>query len=187
MPATFFKKRKRVTFEGEEEEARAAGGGRGLLPPLDAARQEQLATLGSPFRMVNEEQLARALRGDLALEDIVRPPGAGSPSSAIPTRGHLAGVNVLVAPVQRLQQEDQGRIKWKDGDLTVVPKSRKCKDMAEWERGFLRIMCEAEARDDLVDFLEWAKSIAADYTFFHFSEFYEHLIRQVLGGPKSKE
>eukprot|EP00854_Cymbomonas_tetramitiformis_P007961 gene7961-biopygen8040 len=180
MPATFFKKRKRVTFDGEEEEARAAGGGSGLLPPLDAARREHLAALGSTFKTVNEEQLVRALRGELAPEEMVRPPGAGAPSTAIPSRGPLAGVNLLVAPVQHLQQEDEG-IKWKDGDLTVVPKSRKCKDMAEWERGFLRIMCEApaEARDDLVDFVEWAKSIAADYNFFHFFEFYEHLIRQV--------
>ncbi|KAK3267852.1 hypothetical protein CYMTET_23616 [Cymbomonas tetramitiformis] len=186
MPATFFKKRKRVTFDGEEEEARAAGGGSGLLPPLDAARREHLAALGSTFKTVNEEQLVRALRGELAPEEMVRPPGAGAPSTAIPSRGPLAGVNLLVAPVQHLQQEDEG-IKWKDGDLTVVPKSRKCKDMAEWERGFLRIMCEApaEARDDLVDFVEWAKSIAADYNFFHFFEFYEHLIRQP-GQPKRK-
>ncbi|KAK3263307.1 hypothetical protein CYMTET_27877 [Cymbomonas tetramitiformis] len=72
--ASFFKKRKRVQFEGEEEEARAAGGGSALLPPLNAARREQLAALGSSFRTVNEEQLARALRGELAPEDIVRPP-----------------------------------------------------------------------------------------------------------------
>ncbi|KAK3279262.1 hypothetical protein CYMTET_12844 [Cymbomonas tetramitiformis] len=148
MATSFFKKRKRVTFEGEEDEARAVGGGIALLPPLDAARRGQLAALGSSFRTVNEEQLARALRGDLTPEEIVRP------------------------PVQRLQQEDEGRIKWKDGDLTLVPKSKKCKDMAEWERGFLRIMCEApaEAREGFVAFLEWAKSIAADYIFFYFSD-----------------
>ncbi|KAK3235627.1 hypothetical protein CYMTET_54188 [Cymbomonas tetramitiformis] len=52
--------------------------------------------------------------------------------------------------------------------------------MDAWERGFFRIMCEApaEAKDDLVDFLAWAKTIAADYSFYHFSEFYEHLVRQ---------
>ncbi|KAK3239922.1 hypothetical protein CYMTET_50184, partial [Cymbomonas tetramitiformis] len=66
MPSTFFKKRKRVTFEGDEEEAWAAGGGRGLLPPLDTARREHLATLGSTFKTVNEDQLARALHGELA-------------------------------------------------------------------------------------------------------------------------
>ncbi|KAK3263302.1 hypothetical protein CYMTET_27884 [Cymbomonas tetramitiformis] len=89
--------------------------------------------------------------------------------------------NLLVQPPQQLQQEDGGRIKWKDGNLTVVPKTKKCKDMDEWERGFFRIMCEApaEARDDLVDFLAWAKTIASDFTFYHFSEFYERLIRQV--------
>ncbi|KAK3269707.1 hypothetical protein CYMTET_21875 [Cymbomonas tetramitiformis] len=176
LKSTFFRKRKRVTFEGDEEEARAAGGGRGF-PPLDAARREHLATLGSGIKTVNEEQLARALRGELALEDVVRPPGAGALPTAMPSRGALAGVNLLVAPVQRLQQEDEGRIKWKDGDLTVVPKTKKCKDMDEWERSFFKIMCEApaEARDDLVDFLAWAKTIAADYTFYHFSEFYEHL------------
>ncbi|KAK3266874.1 hypothetical protein CYMTET_24535 [Cymbomonas tetramitiformis] len=48
-------------------------------------------------------------------------------------------------PLQRLQQEDEGRIKWKDGDLTVVPKTKKCKDMDEWERGFFRIIQEAPA------------------------------------------
>ncbi|KAK3253502.1 hypothetical protein CYMTET_37249 [Cymbomonas tetramitiformis] len=177
----FFKKRKRANFEEDEEEARAAGGGRGLLPPLDAARREHLATVGSGFKTVNEEQLARALRGDLAPEDVVRPPGAGALPTAMPSRGGLAGVNLLVAPVQRLQQEDEGRTKWKDGDLTVVLKTKKCKDMDEWERSFFRIMCEApaEARDDLVDFLAWAKTIAADYTFYHFSEFYEYLVRQV--------
>ncbi|KAK3262463.1 hypothetical protein CYMTET_28684 [Cymbomonas tetramitiformis] len=181
MVASFFRKRKHVHGDSDEEEARAAGGGSARLPPLDAARREQLAALGSSFRTVNEDQLARALRGELAPEDIVRPPGAGAPSSAIPAPGPLAGVNLLVQLPQRLQQEDEGRIKWKDGDLTVVPKTRKCKDMDEWERGFFRIMCEAplEAREDLVDFLVWAKTIAADFTFYHFSEFYEHLIRQV--------
>ncbi|KAK3232623.1 hypothetical protein CYMTET_57039 [Cymbomonas tetramitiformis] len=114
--------------------------GSALLPPLDAARREQLAALGSSFRTVNEDHLARALRGELAPEDIVRPPNAGAPSTAIPARGPLAGVNLLVQPVQRLQQEDEGRIKWKDGDLTVVPKTKKCKDMDEWERGFFRII-----------------------------------------------
>ncbi|KAK3266453.1 hypothetical protein CYMTET_24925 [Cymbomonas tetramitiformis] len=181
MVASFFRKRKRVHGDSDEEEAQATGGGSARLPPLDAARREQLAALGSSFRTVNEDQLARALRGELAPEDIARPPGAGAPSSAIPARGPLAGVNLLVQPPQRLQQEDEGRIKWKDGDLTVVPNTKKCKDMDEWGRGFFRIMCEApvEAREDLVDFLAWAKSIAADFTFYHFSEFYEHLIRQV--------
>ncbi|KAK3263070.1 hypothetical protein CYMTET_28110 [Cymbomonas tetramitiformis] len=174
-------KRKRVHFDEDEEEARAAGGGRGLLPPLDAARREHLATLGSDFKTVNDEQLARALHGDLASEDIVRPPGAGALPIAMPSKGPLAGVNLLVAPVQRLQQVDEGGIKWKDGDLTVVPKTKKCKNMDEWERGFFRIMCEApaEARDDLVDFLARAKTIATDFTFYHFSEFYELLVRQV--------
>ncbi|KAK3268120.1 hypothetical protein CYMTET_23357 [Cymbomonas tetramitiformis] len=85
-------------------------------------------------------------------------------------------------PPQRLLQEDEGRLKMQNGELTVVPKTKKCKDMDEWERGFFRIMCEAplEAREDLVDFLAWAKTIAADFTFYHFNEFYEHLIRQEL-------
>ncbi|KAK3271521.1 hypothetical protein CYMTET_20135 [Cymbomonas tetramitiformis] len=157
MVASFFKKRKRVTFEGEEEEARAAGGDRGALPPLDAACRDRLATLGAGFRKVNEEQLARALRGELAQEDVVRP------------------------PVQQLQQEDEGRLKLKDGELTMVAKKKKCKDFAEWEKGFLRILCDApaEARDDLMDFVEWARTIAAEFSFYHFNEFYEHLVRQV--------
>ncbi|KAK3238425.1 hypothetical protein CYMTET_51559 [Cymbomonas tetramitiformis] len=157
MVASFFRKRKRVTFESEEEEARAAGGGHGALPPLDAARRDRLATLGAGFRTVNEEQLARARRGELAPEDVVRP------------------------PVQRLQQEDEGRLKLKDGELTMVAKKKKCKDFAEWERGFLRILCEApaEARDDLMDFVEWARTIAAEFSFYRFNEFYEHLVRQV--------
>ncbi|KAK3289232.1 hypothetical protein CYMTET_3323 [Cymbomonas tetramitiformis] len=157
MVPSFFRKRKRVTFEGEEEEARAAGGGHGSLPPLDAARRDRLATLGAGFRTVNEEQLARALRGELAPEDVVRP------------------------PVQRLQQEDEGRLKLKDGELTMVAKKKKCKDFSEWERGFLRILCEApaEARDDLMDFVEWARTIAAEFSFYHFNKFYEHLVRQV--------
>ncbi|KAK3267637.1 hypothetical protein CYMTET_23820, partial [Cymbomonas tetramitiformis] len=76
MVASFFKKRKRVQCDDEEEEARAAGGGSALLPPLDAARREQLAALGSSFRTVDEDQLVTALRGELAPEDIVRPPQA---------------------------------------------------------------------------------------------------------------
>ncbi|KAK3283331.1 hypothetical protein CYMTET_8967 [Cymbomonas tetramitiformis] len=156
---SFFRKRKRVHGDSDEEEARAAGGGSARLPPLDAARREQLAALGSSFRTVNEDQLARALRAELAPEDIARPPAAGTLPSAIPARGPLAGVNMLVQPPQRLLQEDEGRLKMKDGELTVVPKTKKCKDMDEWERGFFRIMCEAplEAREDLVDFLAWAK------------------------------
>ncbi|KAK3251105.1 hypothetical protein CYMTET_39561 [Cymbomonas tetramitiformis] len=143
MVASFFRKRKRVMFEGEEEEARAAGGGHGALPPLDAARRDRLATLGAGFRTVNEEQLARALRGELAPEDVVRP------------------------PVQRLLQEDEGRLKLQNGELTMVAKKKKCKDFAEWERGFLRILCKApaEARDNLMDFVEWARTIAAEFSF----------------------
>ncbi|KAK3234400.1 hypothetical protein CYMTET_55342 [Cymbomonas tetramitiformis] len=181
MVASFFRKRKRVTFEGDEEEARAAGGGHGALPPLDAARRDRLATLGAGFRTVNEEQLARALRGELAPEDVVRPPGAAPPLTAVPSRGPLAGIDLVVSPVQRLLQEDEGRLKLKDGELTMVPKKKKCKNFAEWERGFLRILCEApaEARDDLMDFVEWARTIAAEFSFYHFSEFYEHLVRQV--------
>ncbi|KAK3270341.1 hypothetical protein CYMTET_21262 [Cymbomonas tetramitiformis] len=181
MVASFFRKRKRVTFEGDEEEARAAGGGRGALPPLDAARRDRLATLGAGFRTVNEEQLARALRGELAPEDVVRPPGAGPPLIAVPSRGALAGIDLVVSPVQRLLQEDEGRLKLKYGELTMVPKKKKSKNFAEWEQGFLRILCEApaEARDDLMDFVEWARTIAAEFLFYHFSEFYEHLVRQV--------
>jgi len=181
MVASFFRKRKRVTFEGDEEEARAAGGGHGALPPLDAARRERLATLGAGFRTVNEEQLARALRGELAPEDVVRPPGAGPSLTAVPSRGPLAGIDLVVSPVQRLLQEEEGRLKLKDGELTMVPKKKKCKDFAEWERGFLRILCEApaEARDDLMDFVEWARTIASEFSFYHFNEFYEHLVRQV--------
>ncbi|KAK3247588.1 hypothetical protein CYMTET_42916 [Cymbomonas tetramitiformis] len=181
MVASFFKKRKRVTFEGDEEEARAAGGGHGLLPPLDAARRNRLATLGAGFRTVNEEQLARALRSDLAPEDVAIPPGAGSPLTAVPSRGPLARIDLLVSPMQRLQQEDDGRLKMKDGELTVMPKKKKCKDFDEWERGLLRILCEApvDAREDLADFMAWARTIAAEFSFFHFNEFYEHLVRQV--------
>ncbi|KAK3254330.1 hypothetical protein CYMTET_36454 [Cymbomonas tetramitiformis] len=45
----------------------------------------------------------------------------------------------------------------------MVPKTKKCKDMAEWERGFFRITCEApaEARNDLVDFLGPAAAAAS--------------------------
>ncbi|KAK3289135.1 hypothetical protein CYMTET_3406 [Cymbomonas tetramitiformis] len=111
LKSTFSRKRKRVAFEGDEEEARAARGGHGSLPPLDAVCREHLATLGSGFKTVNEEQLARPLRGELAPEDVVRHP--------------------------------------------------------------------AEANDDLVDFLAWEKTIAADYTFYQFSKFYEHLVRQM--------
>ncbi|KAK3251103.1 hypothetical protein CYMTET_39559 [Cymbomonas tetramitiformis] len=181
MVPTFFRKRKRVSFTQEEEEARAAGGGHGALPVLDHARRGHLAALGEGFRTVNEEQLARALRGELAPEDVVRPPGAGPPLTAIPSRGPLAGIDLVVSPVQRLLQEDEGKLKLKDGELTVVPKKKKCKDFAEWERGFLRVLCEApvESRDDLVDFIEWARTIAAEFSFHHFSEFYEHLVRQV--------
>ncbi|KAK3241759.1 hypothetical protein CYMTET_48494 [Cymbomonas tetramitiformis] len=122
---------------------------------------------------------AAKLRPQLTLLKEIHPFGK-LPMKALARVGEFQ-LFVKSKPVQRLQQEDEGRIKWKDGDLTVVPKSKKCKEMAEWERGFLRIMCEApaEARKDLVDFLEWAESIAADCTFYHFSEFYEHLIRQV--------
>ncbi|KAK3260356.1 hypothetical protein CYMTET_30682, partial [Cymbomonas tetramitiformis] len=38
--------------------------------------KSKLAALGSSFRTVNEDQLARALRGELAPEDIARPPEA---------------------------------------------------------------------------------------------------------------
>eukprot|EP00854_Cymbomonas_tetramitiformis_P001386 gene1386-biopygen1236 len=182
MVNSFFKKRKRVTFEGEEEEAKAAGGGRGLLPPLNATRRNHLATLGAGFRTVNEEQLARALRGELAPEDVARPPGAGSPLTSMPSRGPLARIDLLVSPVQRLQQEDEGRLKLKDGELTVVAKKKKkCKDFDEWERGFLRILCEApaDARDDLADFMAWSRTIAAEFSFYHFNEFYKHLVWQV--------
>ena len=74
-----------------------------------------------------------------------------------------------MSPVQRLQQEDEGRLKLKDGELTMVAKKKKCKDFAEWERGFLRILCEApaEARDDLMDFVEWARTIASEFSFYH--------------------
>ncbi|KAK3287294.1 hypothetical protein CYMTET_5188 [Cymbomonas tetramitiformis] len=66
--------------------------------------------------------------------------------------------------------------------LTVVPKTKKCKNMNEWEHGFFRIPCEApaEARFDLVNFLAWTKTIAVEFTFDHFSELYEHLVRQML-------
>ncbi|KAK3262251.1 hypothetical protein CYMTET_28881 [Cymbomonas tetramitiformis] len=38
--------------------------------------RDRLAALGGEFRTVNEEQLARALRGELAPEDVMRPSGA---------------------------------------------------------------------------------------------------------------
>ncbi|KAK3234410.1 hypothetical protein CYMTET_55352 [Cymbomonas tetramitiformis] len=96
-------------------------------------------------------------------------------------RSAAGGAPTVVSPVQRLLQEDEGRLKLKDGELTMVPKKKKCKNFAEWERGFLRILCEApaEARDDLMDFVEWARTIAAEFSFYHFSKFYEHLVRQV--------
>ncbi|KAK3243613.1 hypothetical protein CYMTET_46744 [Cymbomonas tetramitiformis] len=139
MVASFFKKRKQVTFEGEEEEARAAGAGHESLPPLDASRKDRLAALGAGFQTVNEEQLAGAF------------------------------------------EESWLRKTSLDPQLTVVPKKKKCKDFDEWERVFLRILCEApvETRDDLPDFKAWAKTIAAEFSFYHFNEFYEHLVRQV--------
>ncbi|KAK3259665.1 hypothetical protein CYMTET_31349 [Cymbomonas tetramitiformis] len=154
---------------GKEEEAWAAGGGGASLPPLDAARRAQLAVLGGGFKTVNDEQLARALRGELLPEDIARPPSAAALPTAVASRGALAGVNLLVTPVQRLQQAEEGRLGWgKDGEFTVVPRTRKCKSMEEWARGFMRIICEApaEEREDLADFLEWGKLIAAEYSFF---------------------
>ncbi|KAK3252544.1 hypothetical protein CYMTET_38157 [Cymbomonas tetramitiformis] len=100
MVASFFKKRKRITFEGEEEEARAAGGGHGSLPPLDASRRGRLATLGAGFRTVNEEQLARALRGELAPEDVTRrrsSRGQPPPKMLVGVRANARALEVVVA------------------------------------------------------------------------------------------
>ncbi|KAK3260900.1 hypothetical protein CYMTET_30167 [Cymbomonas tetramitiformis] len=109
MVASFFKKRKRVQFDGDEEDARAAGGGSALLPPLDAAHREQLAALGSSFRTINEDQLARALRGEVAPEDIVRPPGE------VPVVIPGPVVEVDMAPVAETEIE---------GEATLVEHAR---------------------------------------------------------------
>ncbi|KAK3234113.1 hypothetical protein CYMTET_55602 [Cymbomonas tetramitiformis] len=162
MPASFFKKRKLVTFEGEEERG-GSGCGRG-------------ARLASPSRR-NSSGTSGDSGGRLQ-----------NPSTRISLRV-LFVVNLLQRTsitLQRLQQADEGKLQLKDGDLAVVPKTRKCKNMAEWERGFFRIMCEAptEVRDALVDFLERAKSNAAEYNFYPFAEFYEHL--RAAGGNEMR-
>ncbi|KAK3233151.1 hypothetical protein CYMTET_56539 [Cymbomonas tetramitiformis] len=58
--------------------------------------------------------------------------------------------------------------------------------MVEWSRGFMRIVCAApeSEREDLLDFLEWAKSIAAEFSFYHFTEFYEHFVWRVQRSEK---
>ncbi|KAK3262255.1 hypothetical protein CYMTET_28885 [Cymbomonas tetramitiformis] len=94
------------------------------------------------------------------------------------------GVGLLVSAPRRLQPLEEGRISWGEhGGFTVEPKAPKCKTMAEWTRVFMRVIYEApEAkRDGLMDFLEWAKTIHAEFGFHHFTEFYEH-----LGASKGK-
>ncbi|KAK3271124.1 hypothetical protein CYMTET_20504 [Cymbomonas tetramitiformis] len=61
--------------DDEEEVARqsARGPGGAQLPVLDAARRAQLAAMEEPCRTVSDDVLARALRGELAPEDIARP------------------------------------------------------------------------------------------------------------------
>ncbi|KAK3286796.1 hypothetical protein CYMTET_5665 [Cymbomonas tetramitiformis] len=136
------------------------GGGRETSISPTSGRCPSDAVLGGNLQTVNDEQLARALRGELSPEYISRPPAAAAGV------GGQAGVGL-------------------DGGLTVVPKTRKCKSMEEWARGFLRIICEAlaEEREDLADFLMWGRSIAAEYSFSNFSQFYEHLIPAVAAPP----
>ncbi|KAK3258721.1 hypothetical protein CYMTET_32248 [Cymbomonas tetramitiformis] len=77
------------------------------------------------FKTVNDEQLERALRGELAPGDIARPPCAGArPLTAAAHQGPLAGVDLIVLPVQRRQPVEKGRIAW---GFTVQPTAQKCK------------------------------------------------------------
>ena len=186
MKNEFFKKRKRVTFDDvdEDEAARRPAGGRGTdqLPVLDAARRAQLAEMGAPCRTVSDDTLARALRGELAPEDITRPPGEPQSLAGLVSKGPLQGVNLLVTAPRRLQPLEEGRISWGEhGGFTVQPKAPKCKSMEEWARGFMNIICTAPEteRETLLDFLEWGKTIHAEFGFHHFTEFYEHLVRRV--------
>ncbi|KAK3288007.1 hypothetical protein CYMTET_4513 [Cymbomonas tetramitiformis] len=182
MKNEFFKKRKRVTFDDvdEDEAARRPAGGRGTdqLPVLDAARRAQLAEMGAPCCTVSDDTLARALRGELAPEDITRPPGEPQFLAGLVSKGPLQGVNLLVTAPRRLQPLEEGRISWGEhGGFTVQPKAPKCKSMEEWARGFMNIICTAPEteRETMLDFLEWGKTIHAEFGFHHFTEFYEHL------------
>eukprot|EP00854_Cymbomonas_tetramitiformis_P007899 gene7899-biopygen7974 len=152
-----------------------------LLPSLDAARRAQLAAMGEPFKTVDDETLSRALRGEIMPEGIARPSGAGATSVGVVERGPLHGVSLLVSAPRRLQPLEEGRISWGEhGGFTVEPKAPKCKTMVEWSRGFLRVVREAPEpeREGLLDFLEWGKTIAEEFSFHHFTEFYEHLVRK---------
>ncbi|KAK3240388.1 hypothetical protein CYMTET_49750 [Cymbomonas tetramitiformis] len=187
MRDEFFKNRKRVTFEDadEEEAARRPAGGRGTeqLPVLDAAWRAQLAAMGAPCRTVSDDTLARALRGELAPEDITRPPGESQSLAGLVSKGPLQGVNLLmVTAPRRLQPLEEGRISWGEhGGFTVQPKAPKCKTMEEWARRFMNIICEAPEteRETMLDFLEWGETTHAEFGFHHFTEFYEHLVRRV--------
>ncbi|KAK3251330.1 hypothetical protein CYMTET_39349 [Cymbomonas tetramitiformis] len=157
-------KRKRVGFGDEDEEAapRRPSGGTGVaqLPVLDAARRAELAAMGETCRTVSDETLARALRGELAPEDITRPSGEQRSLAGVVTKGPLQGVNLLVSAPRRLQPLEEARISWgQHGGFTVESKAPKCKTMAEWTRGFMTVICEAPdaERESLMDFLEWAK------------------------------
>ncbi|KAK3268094.1 hypothetical protein CYMTET_23383 [Cymbomonas tetramitiformis] len=114
-------------------------------------------------------------------EGIARPSGAGATSVGVVERGPLHGVSLLVSAPRRLQPLEEGRISWGEhGGFTVEPKAPKCKTMVEWSRGFLRVVREAPEpeREGLLDFLEWGKTIAEEFSFHHFTEFYEHLVRK---------
>ncbi|KAK3287958.1 hypothetical protein CYMTET_4566 [Cymbomonas tetramitiformis] len=173
----FFKKRKRTLFEESEGEPAAGPAKEGQ--PLTAEKRAELARMGAAWRTVDEETLAKAIRGELDPEEIAKPPGAGP---AVADKGPLQGINLLVSPPQRLQPLETGRISWgEDGNFTVEAKAPKFKTMVEWSRGFMRIVKEAPAdqMESLMDFAEWARSIAQEYGFSHFLEFYEHLVRRV--------
>ncbi|KAK3233889.1 hypothetical protein CYMTET_55838 [Cymbomonas tetramitiformis] len=146
--------------KSKEEEARAAGGGRGLLPPLDAAHREQLAALGSSFRTVNEEQLARALRAV--------PPGepessqeapAGAEKDPVATPG--PAVEMDTAPVVEMEIEVE--------DVLVETESVELKSMEADAETSQTLPAEVVASE------RWWADLRAD-------EFIP--VWDVLGGPR---
>ncbi|KAK3270177.1 hypothetical protein CYMTET_21411 [Cymbomonas tetramitiformis] len=108
LSRNFSNKRKRVSF--------ASGSGDGDpdqdLLALNPQQRQELATLGSAFCKVNDERLAKALRRELAPEDIAKPPGAKAQpaTDAVMQTGPLFGVSLLVSPPQRRQPLEEGRI-----------------------------------------------------------------------------